>query len=73
VTRYPKRTLSRPRLQVGDRVQLKVRTMGGWKGSGTVTHVYGLDALVQFKPDDGTGEVTCVRHEVRRISGQTRA
>ena len=55
-------------LQVGDRVRLKVRTIFGYKGTGTVTREqYTASGGIQFRPDEEGWEhntVDCMRHEV---------
>ena len=60
-------------LMAGTQVRLKVRTMSGWKGSGTVVWCFGDDVQIlrEDKPDQ-FGFVDCARHEVAVMRGQSR-
>lgn len=68
------------RLNAGDRIRLKVRTIGGWKGKGTVLTDQengGPWALVRFRPDDGNdwsghGFIAC-RFQVAKLRDQSPA
>jgi hypothetical protein len=58
-------------LKKGDRIRLKVRTIGGWKGTATVTEdQISPDVTVWFRkdgsdPDDWMADRCCAcRHEV---------
>ena len=56
-------------LKKGDRIRLKVRTIGGWKGTGTVTEdqAYGSDTI-WFRKDGGRADNCAAgRHEVALI------
>ena len=60
-------------LKQGDRIRLKVRTLSGWKGTGTV-------AVDQLHPEDGIQFIKdgdhgppysgARRHEVAKLRGQ---
>ena len=53
-------------LKAGDRITLKVRTISGWKGSGTVVSHSG-DHVVFVKDGDRTIEMCdCMRYECRK-------
>jgi len=49
----------KPRLQVGDRVRAKVRTMCGWKGTGAIVGIAGNLVTVRMDgmehPNDTAG------------------
>ena len=58
-------------LKAGDRVRLKVRSLFGWKGTGTVTAVIGggtdPDVSVEILKDGSSEHCTCCRHELAKI------
>lgn len=60
-------------LQKGDRIRLKVGTIGGWKGTATVLEHSVCDDTVEFLKDgytpDEYGRSYCYafRHEVSKI------
>ena len=60
------------RLKKGDRIRLKVRTLGGWKGTGIVVEdqAHPNDGVRFIK--DGESAPTCssaCRHEVAKMRG----
>lgn len=59
------------RLKAGDRVRLKVRSLFGWKGTGTVTEIIGNgadpDTFVEILKDGSSEHCTCCRHELAKI------
>ena len=59
-------------LKKGDRIRLKVRTMGGWKGIGVVTQDQSAsdDAVWFRKTDTGERHCSACRHEVAKIRGK---
>jgi len=60
-------------LKKGDRIRLKVRTIFGWKGTGTVTEdQLHADDNVYFRKDGGIGERNGARrHEVALMRNRT--
>ena len=68
--------MSRKRLKTGDRIRLKVPTMCGWKGTGTVvrdmTHDNDTVDFAKDGDDDWPPSVAC-RHEVALIRSQAKA
>ncbi len=56
----------------GDLVALKVRTMGGWKGIGTVIDV-SHDGLRIAKEGDPDRTCDVLKHEVRKVRAYTHA
>ena len=64
-------------LTIGTRIRLKVRTLGGWKGTATVTEDQLFpDDGVWFRPDGEdpdnwlTGRCVACRHEVSILRNQ---
>jgi hypothetical protein len=52
------------KLKKGDRIRLKVRTISGWEGIGTITEDQEGDSI-SFRKDGGTEENNrAMRHEV---------
>lgn len=57
-------------IKVGDRIRLKVRLMGGWKGTGTVIFSDPYGGIIEFLKDgdslDEWGRTGCFvcKHEV---------
>ena len=58
-------------LKAGDRVRLKVRSLFGWKGTGTVSEIVGdgtdPDTPVEILKDGSSEHCTCCRHELAKI------
>jgi len=56
-------------LKKGDRIRLKVRTIFGWKGIGTVIEdQLHENSAVRFKKDEnGSNNCTACRHEVAKM------
>ena len=58
-------------LKAGDRVRLKVRSLFGWKGAGTVTEIIGdgtdPNTSVEILKDGSSEHCTCCRHELAKI------
>ena len=58
-------------LKSGDRVRLKVRSLFGWKGTGTVSEIIGdgtdPNTSVEFLKDGSSELCTCCRHELAKI------
>ena len=58
-------------LKAGDRVRLKVRSLFGWKGTGTVSEIIGdgtdPDTDVDILKDGSSEHCTCCRHELAKI------
>ena len=70
--------MARRRLKTGDRIRLKVRTLGGWKGTGTVVcDMAHEDDVVLFAKDgqERRDWLPCVaaRHEVSLLRGHSLA
>jgi hypothetical protein len=65
-------------LKSGDRIKLKVATIGGWKGTATVTeNQLSFDDTVHFRPDGSapddwiSGRCVACRHEVSLLRNQS--
>ena len=58
-------------LKAGDRVRLKVRSLFGWKGTGTVSEIIGdgtdPDTPVETLTAGSSEHCTCCRHELAKI------
>ena len=58
-------------LKAGDRVRLKVRSLFGWKGTGTVSEIIGdgtdPNTSVEILKDGSSEHCTCCRHELVKI------
>jgi hypothetical protein len=56
-------------LRTGDRIQLKVPTIGGWKGEAVVTQGQCSlnDRMIYFRRDGSPDDGCAMRHEVRLI------
>ena len=61
-------------LKAGDRVRLKVRSLFGWKGTGTVSEIIGdgtdPDTSVEILKDGSSEHCTCCRHELTKIRAE---
>ena len=62
-----------PKLQIGDRVMLKVMTLSGYKGSGVVVGLHDEGKVVELRRDGcstSDGDILAMRYEVSRFRNQ---